>query len=111
MHESKDYINKLQNNVQELQTRRDKIKKLSYSTSSTEISSSNGSKNRTNNHVEVNKEQDGTEILISTSSSEFELSLVMKELMINDLDVVSSVSTKINGRFLHKIHAEVIRYK
>lgn len=105
MQEAVNYINSMQKNIQELRIHRDRMKELSDS-SGIIIPSSNSSDNLPN-CVKVNPTRDGLEILISSSikNSEFfgGLQQVLAELgQREELNVVSSVSTKTKGGFSTK---------
>ncbi|KAL2541991.1 Transcription factor bHLH [Abeliophyllum distichum] len=100
MNEAVKYIKDMQKNIQELSLRRDKLKKLYTSGSSSNLMP---------NCVSVSPCRDGLEILIHGSSKEagFPLSRVLEELIRRRLNVVSCVSTRANDqRFLYRIQFE-----
>lgn len=103
--EAESHIKKMEKNNEELKKGRDKLKSwFEYSSSS---SSSSNVDEISSNSVTVNKiGTDGMEILIKTE--DLELSRVLAELqnIDDELDVVTIVSTRINGRFLHKIQVQ-----
>ncbi|KAI3471081.1 hypothetical protein Pfo_027744 [Paulownia fortunei] len=106
MQEAVNYIKNMQNNIQKLKARRDKLKKSSNSGS--QIGSKN-SRDNLPNCVTVNPCPDGLEILINTGFEEeegFPLSRIFRELFQREFNVVSCVSTKANERSLHKIQFE-----
>lgn len=104
--EATDYIKHMQKNIEELRIRRDKLKKI-CKLSGKQVSTSNSTVSQDfPNRVTVNVVFDGLEILIA-SSSELGLSRALTELLERELNVVSCVSTKAKGSFLHKIQAEV----
>lgn len=98
MQEAASQIKKMENNIEELKTRSDKLMRRSW-----------GGDGAGDDYVTVNLAADGVEILISRSikASDVGLSRVFAELQRLELDVVSSVSTRMNERFVHKIHVEV----
>ncbi|KAL0304189.1 UNVERIFIED_CONTAM: Transcription factor [Sesamum radiatum] len=108
MQEAVNYIQHMQKNVQELRSRRDKLKKLPNLSSTKLAAVSNGGDNLPKCSVTVDVIRDGVEILISSSmkNSEFRLSRVLAELLERKLNVVSCVSTKAKEGFLYKIQAE-----
>lgn len=104
--EAVEYINYMQKKIQELRIRRDKLNK-SCDLSAANVARSYYSTDSLPNRVVVNPVHEGLEILIS-GSSELGVSRVMVVLLERGIDVFSCISTKTNGMFLHKIHAEVI---
>ncbi|XP_047941887.1 transcription factor bHLH126-like [Salvia hispanica] len=111
MEEATKYIKQMHEKMEELRTRRDKLKKSYYNSSSSSSSSrgtnvefiSDGSTSRLHKGVAVHRIMDGLEIIITTKSPQFELSHVLALLLQRELDVVSCVSTATNGGFLHTI--------
>ncbi|KZV51892.1 hypothetical protein F511_09156 [Dorcoceras hygrometricum] len=98
IHEAVNYIEHKKKNIRDLKMRRDQLMERS------ELS-------ETPNHsVMVNAETRGVEILISTCSKNrrFRISTVFVELMETGLNVVAWVTTEANGKFIHKIQAEVL---
>ena len=119
MEEATKYIKQMHEKMEELRTRRDKLKKSYYNSSSSSSSSrgtnvefiSDGSTSRLHKGVAVHRIMDGLEIIITTKSPQFELSHVLALLLQRELDVVSCVSTATNGGFLHTIVTKVIEKK
>ncbi|XP_047938119.1 transcription factor bHLH36-like isoform X2 [Salvia hispanica] len=89
------HIIRMEKNIQELEIRRNKLKIWL---------------NKSSVDVDVKIVSDGImEILISNSIADnLGLSRVLAELRRNELDVVSSVSTRTKDRFVHKIQAEAV---
>ena len=88
------HIIRMEKKIRELEIRRNKLKSWA---------------NKSTDDVDVNMVSDGIiEILVSNSVDDnLGLSRVFAELQRNELDVVSSVSTRTKDRFVHKIQAEV----
>lgn len=113
MEEAVNYIKQKHRKIQELRTRRDNLKKLHSSCSSSSsscgknIQNSDGSNDKLQDSVSVNRVADGFEILITTKSPEFGLSQVLAQLSERELDVVSCVSTAAKAGFLHKVDVKV----
>ncbi|KAG6413922.1 hypothetical protein SASPL_126637 [Salvia splendens] len=107
MEEATKYIKHMHEKMEGLQTRRDKLKKSYYNSSSSRGANveiiSDGSSSRLHNSVAVHRNMDGLEIIITNKSPQFELSHVLAQLLQRELDVVSCVSTATNGGFLHTI--------
>ncbi|KAG8381428.1 hypothetical protein BUALT_Bualt06G0121000 [Buddleja alternifolia] len=111
MHQAVNYIKHMQNNIEELQKKRDRLKKLSNPSSSNidADQDQNLTINDPLNCVNVNLCLDGVEILIRSSLSEeagFLLSKVLLDLIERGLNVISCVSTRANEQSLHKIQIE-----
>ncbi|KAG8381431.1 hypothetical protein BUALT_Bualt06G0121300 [Buddleja alternifolia] len=112
MHQAVNYIKHMQNNIEELQKKRDRLKKLSNHPSSSNIDAEdqNLTINDPLNCVNVNLCLDGVEILIRSSLNEeagFPLSKVLLDLIERGHNVISCVSTRANEQSLHKIQIEV----
>ncbi|KAL1555033.1 transcription factor bHLH126-like protein [Salvia divinorum] len=108
MEEATKYIKQMHEKIEGLRTRRDKIKKLYNSSSSsssrvTNVDISSDDSSRLHNSVAVHRVMDGLEVIITNKSPQFELSQVLAQLLQRELDVVSCVSTATNGGFLHTI--------
>ncbi|XP_051143510.1 transcription factor bHLH118-like [Andrographis paniculata] len=97
MQEAVNYIKHVEKNIEELQIRKDKLKKLSHSLKGHDLP----------NIVSVNAVENGVEVLIR-SRSDFGISRVLAKLVEREVNVISYVSTKTNGIHLHKILAEAI---
>ncbi|XP_075484967.1 transcription factor bHLH118-like [Primulina tabacum] len=97
MHEAENFIKQKKKNIQDLKLRRDQLK-AELSDLSENVKHS----------VMVNAETRGVEILISAclKNHRFRISTVFVELMERELNVVAWVTTKTNGKFFHRIHAE-----
>ncbi|CAI9771867.1 unnamed protein product [Fraxinus pennsylvanica] len=105
MHEAANYIKHVQTNIEELSSRRDKLKNSSKST----IDSKNGSSSVVSTHgIVVNPFRDGMEILICSSLKPegFHLSRVLQELLEMGLNVISCESTKANEKSIYRIQIE-----
>ncbi|KAG8381438.1 hypothetical protein BUALT_Bualt06G0122000 [Buddleja alternifolia] len=111
MHQAVNYIKHMQNNIEELQKKRDRLKKLSNpSSSNIDAEDQNLTINDPLNCVNVNLCLDGVEILIRSSLNEeagFPLSKVLLDLIERGLNVISCVSTRAKEQSLHKIQIEV----
>ncbi|XP_060215365.1 transcription factor bHLH120-like [Lycium barbarum] len=107
MEQALNYIQHLKNNIEELETRRDKMKILDNSFN--EDNENIGEKCKLAEYVKVNKCEDGVEILIKNKFAKegLQLSRVLEELMKRKLNVVTCVSTKVDETILHKIQVEV----
>ncbi|PWA46789.1 achaete-scute transcription factor-related protein [Artemisia annua] len=97
-HQAMQYIKQMEENVKGLSTRRDKLKN----------NKSSSSMNHLHNTVSVNLCNGGVDILINSCTIEdgFHLSLVLKALDEEGLNVTSCTSTKANDRLLHAIQSE-----
>ncbi|KAG8381433.1 hypothetical protein BUALT_Bualt06G0121500 [Buddleja alternifolia] len=111
MHQAVNYIKHMQNNIEELQKKRNRLKKLSNpSSSNIDAEDQNLTINDPFNCVNVNLYLDGVEILIRSSLNEeagFPLSKVLLDLIERGHNVISCVSTRANEQSLHKIQIEV----
>ncbi|PIN11324.1 hypothetical protein CDL12_16075 [Handroanthus impetiginosus] len=98
-----NYIKDMQNNIHQLKSRRDNLKKSVNYFGSHQI-------DNLPNYVIVNPCPNGMEILINTISEEkqgFSLSRILAELHDSGFDVVSCFSTKAdNEKSLHRIELE-----
>ncbi|XP_059298800.1 transcription factor bHLH118-like [Lycium ferocissimum] len=105
MHEAVNYIKQLQENMNELERKRDKLKIV---TGRVEDGSSDSSI-VSQDCVTVSPCHGGVEILISGSCTKenIPLSRVIQELLKEGLDVVSCVSANVNQKSLHRIQSEV----
>ncbi|XP_057786284.1 transcription factor bHLH36-like isoform X1 [Salvia miltiorrhiza] len=94
--EAASHIKKMEKKIEELKIRRNKL--------NGDVETSNG----IYNNVIINIVADGMEIIISHSSerSDLGLSRVLAELQWREFDVISSVSTRMKDRFVHKIQVE-----
>ena len=107
MYEAVNYINHLQNRVKQLQAKRDELKKLC------DLSTVEPENERSTSHlppyVVVHPLQGGVEIMCSYSFRKcaFPLSSLLDILIGEGLNVVSTISTKKDGRFVHTIQSEV----
>lgn len=110
MEEAEKYIKQMHKKIEELGSRRDKLKKLYISSSSSSrrenVEISADVDDTLNNCVSIHKVLHGLEILISNKSPQSKLSPVLAELVERDLDVVSCVSTRTKGGLLHKLQIE-----
>lgn len=116
MHEAVNYISHLKNNVKELEIKRDNLKKLSAGSSTTtatgtgSIRSSADNRHRSSS-VTVSQCRGGVEVLIDSCGFEEEgglpLSKVLGVLVEQGLDVVSYISSDVEGRLFHTIRCEV----
>ncbi|XP_027359499.1 transcription factor bHLH118-like [Abrus precatorius] len=104
--EAMNYINHLQNKVKQLQAKRDELKVSNLTTICPENKNSIA-------HLPpfaiVHPFPGGLEIICSYSFTKyvFPLSKLLKMLLKEGLNVVSSTSIKRNGRFIHTIQSEV----
>lgn len=104
MEEAANYIKQMQKNIEELQSRRDGLKKSnSSSCQNTNVENSSS----LHSSVAIHEVMDGLEILISSKSPEFELTRVLSELVEREVDVVSCVSTRTKGGYIHKLEIKV----
>lgn len=110
INEAVNHINHMKDKIQHLTLQKDKLESSSnYSTSPSPKSESN-SENSSLNSVVIQPSSGGIEIVISGGFREEDLSLsrVLEVLVVEEgLNVVRCASTKVNGRSIHTIHAEV----
>ncbi|KAK4431572.1 Transcription factor [Sesamum alatum] len=108
-----NYIKHMQKQMEEMKTRRDKLKRLSSSSgpsANTDAEDRNSDTiSGSSNCVNVNVFEGGVEILISSSlnQGDFPLSKVIAYLLGRGLNVISCVSTTADGESLHKIQIQV----
>ncbi|KAI3458234.1 hypothetical protein Pfo_014897 [Paulownia fortunei] len=110
LHQAVSYIKHMQTKIEEMQMRRDKLKKLSNLPGAAVYAEDpNPNISDSSNCVKVNLCRDGMEILISSSINEesFPLSKVLADLLGRGLNVVSCISTRVDEWSLHKIQIEV----
>ncbi|XVE64130.1 hypothetical protein DITRI_Ditri07aG0077300 [Diplodiscus trichospermus] len=100
------YIKDLQKKIDGLRAKRDELKKISASSGFDQGVSSNDS--FTSSAV-VRRSIDGVEVVISTGHGTQALSLsrVLELLLEEGLDVISCISTRIDGGMIHTIQSEV----
>ncbi|CAJ2666793.1 transcription factor bHLH118 [Trifolium pratense] len=107
VNEAINYINHLQNNVKQLQDKKEDLMKVSNLNN---IHHQNGSTTSTNLQpfVIVQPFPGGLEIVCSYTSKTclFPLSRVLDMLLKEGLNVISSNSSKIDGRFIYTIRSE-----
>ncbi|KAK4431570.1 Transcription factor [Sesamum alatum] len=105
-----NYIKHTQKKIEEMKTRRDKLKNLSSSSGpNVEAEDRGSSTTSSSNCVKLNLCRDGVEILISSCPNEgdFPLSKVLADLLQRGLDAISCISTRVDGQSLHKIQIQV----
>ncbi|XAR66184.1 hypothetical protein NMG60_11012308 [Bertholletia excelsa] len=102
------YIKQLQKTIKEMEIKRDKLKKLS-SSSSVMFSARESSYNCATSRVTVKSCWGGVEILITSGFKDenFPLSKVLGLLVDEGLDAFSCISTEADGRLLLTIKSEV----
>ncbi|CAI9302342.1 unnamed protein product [Lactuca saligna] len=101
MNQAVHYIKQKEENIKEISTKRDRLKKP--------FDTNESSMNQLSNTVSVKFCNGGVEILINSCSIEegFALSQVLDAVMEEGLNIVSCSSTKVNNRLLHSIRSEV----
>ncbi|CAA2995419.1 transcription factor bHLH36-like [Olea europaea subsp. europaea] len=107
MHEAANYIKHMQTGIEELSSRRDKLKNSSNFSA---VEAMNASSRIGSTHgIVVNPFRDGVEILISSSLKPegFPLSGVLQELLKMGLNAVSCETTKGNEKSIYRIQIEV----
>lgn len=112
MHESVKYIKQLQENMNELERKKEKLKIMLIPNS---ISNPCGRENGSSvivvqDCVTVSPCQSGLEILINAKGNNLALSRMIQELLKQEFDVVTCVSANVNQNSLHKIKSEVRTY-
>ncbi|XP_028773242.1 transcription factor bHLH118-like [Neltuma alba] len=108
--EAANYIKSLQEKTQELQIKRDKLKqKANPSLLGAEIDESSSSHANMVKYVNISPSPAGVEISVDSGleESSFPLSLLLEILMQEGCNVVSCVTTPVNGRLYHSIKSEV----
>lgn len=100
MNEAVNYIKHLKEKIRELGEKRNELKS----------SSNSSSKNPSGDLVRVCSCWGGVEIVVSSDGEKegVPLSRVLERLVEEELNVVSCISTKVNGRLLHTIQCEVL---
>lgn len=106
MEEAANYIKQMHTKIEESRSHRDNLKKKLYNSSSSR-ENDESFEGGGDSCVAIHKVMDGLEILINTRSQEPELSRLLSELVETQLDVVSCVSTRTKGGFLHKLEVQV----
>ncbi|XP_058205508.1 transcription factor bHLH36-like [Rhododendron vialii] len=116
MHEALNYISHLKNNVKELEIKRDNLKQLSAGSSTTTATGTGSIRSSADNRhqsssVTVSQCRGGVEVLINSCGFGEEgglpLSKVFAVLTERGLNVVSYVSSEVNGRLFHTIRSVV----
>ncbi|KAL1531469.1 transcription factor bHLH120-like protein [Salvia divinorum] len=98
MHQAANYISDMKKKIEEMKLRRGILRNVDQKDSNGRDSSSYC--------VKMNSFRDGFEILISSKECS-PLSTVLGNLIDRNLDVVSCVSSRGDGCYLHKIHVEI----
>ncbi|KAF3433078.1 hypothetical protein FNV43_RR24180 [Rhamnella rubrinervis] len=110
INEAVNHINQMKDKIEHLTSEKNKLESSSnYSTSPSPKSESNSEKSSLNSVV-IQPSFGGMEIVISGGFREKDLSLsrVLEVLVVEEgLNVVKCASTKVNGRSIHTIQAEV----
>ncbi|PIM99202.1 hypothetical protein CDL12_28307 [Handroanthus impetiginosus] len=113
MQQAVSYIKHMEKKIDEMQTKRDKLKKFS-SSQRPEIHMYIADDPMSNtgglcNSVKINPCRGGMEILITSSLNKegFPLSKVLTLLVGGGFDVITCISTRVDAWFLHKIQIEV----
>ncbi|XP_047941891.1 transcription factor bHLH36-like isoform X2 [Salvia hispanica] len=102
MHQAVNYINDMKNKIKQMKLRRNSFG----------VEAENQTSNASDSSpycVKINPLTEGFEILISSSLNKgcFPLSMVLADLLNRQLHVISCVSTRGDGCYLHKIHLEL----
>ncbi|XP_020208943.1 transcription factor bHLH36 [Cajanus cajan] len=105
MNEAVNYIKHMQNNIKELGARRDELKKLS-NYSNTE-NNQEGLHTSCNFTVHENNGIMGIEITSGSREKRPKLSKLLKLLIEEGLEIVSCLSTEVNGRLIYSVQCEV----
>lgn len=108
MNEAVTYIKHLQNNIKELGAKRDLLKKRSDNYSNLETPDDDESKQKSINFT-VHEKNDvvGIEIISNFKDERFLLSKFLELLLEEGLEVVTCLSTQVNGRIVHSINCQV----
>ncbi|KAL2334540.1 hypothetical protein Fmac_015753 [Flemingia macrophylla] len=106
MNEAVNYINHMQNNIKELSAKRDELKKLSKYYSYVE-NTDEGLHKSCNFTVHENNGIMGIEITSGFREKGPRLSKLLQLLIEEGLEIVSCLSTEVNGRLLHSVQCEV----
>lgn len=111
MQQAVNYIKHMQENIEVLSVKRDRLKKFVETSSAAGVgtNSNDSLTNQLPNTVSISSCNVGIEILINSCSIEdgFPLSRVLKATVKEGLNVISCTSTKVNDRFIHSIQSEV----
>lgn len=105
MNEAVNYIKHMQNNIKELVAKRDELKKLSNH--SNMENSHEGLHTSCNFTVHENNDIIGIEITSGFIEERPKVSKLLQLLIQEGLEVVSCLSSEVNGRLLHSVQCEV----
>ncbi|XP_027923562.1 transcription factor bHLH118-like isoform X2 [Vigna unguiculata] len=105
MNEAVNYIKHMQNNIKELVAKRDELKKLSNYSSMD--NSHEGLHTSCNFTVHENNGVIGIEITSGFREERPKVSKLLQLLIQEGLEVVSFLSSEVNGRLLHSVQCEV----
>ncbi|KAI4351853.1 hypothetical protein L6164_006161 [Bauhinia variegata] len=103
MNEAVNYIKHLQKNIEELTGKRDELRKFYNSNPENHESKRNSSSftiHENNGRVEI-------EIASGLGEEPFRISELLELLLEEGLEVISCLSSKVNGRLLHSLRCEV----
>ena len=110
--EATNYIKDLQNGIQELSHKRDKLKSLNTSGSSNCVAPPQNPHSRASDSIIVRSSSVGMEVMINTAFTEgLPLSRVVNVLTGEGLSIISCISSKVNERLLHTIESQVLNYQ
>lgn len=110
MNEAVSYIKHLQKNIKELGGKRDELKKHSdnHSSNNLEIPDDEGQQKKLINFsVHEKNGVVGIEIICNLQDERFLLSKLLESLLEEGLEVVTCLSTQVNGRILHSVNCQV----
>ncbi|XP_059664550.1 transcription factor bHLH120-like [Cornus florida] len=108
MHETVNYIKHLQKRIEELNDKRDELRRLPNPAENLNVASECSQSARPQDSVEVNTCRAGMEVVVCTALRKgLPLSEVLDVLIQEGLTVVSCISTKVNERLLHTVESEV----